>query len=50
MGVTAQQPPEGGVQVEGKLCVVSATGRGQRTYYHQATGGQQWQTLPDQLP
>jgi hypothetical protein len=29
--------------------MVRAAGSGQRSYYYQATGGQQWQTLTDQM-
>jgi hypothetical protein len=49
MGVTTQQPPQCGVQVEGQLCLVRTACSGQRAYYHQATGGQQWQTFPDEM-
>lgn len=49
MGVATQQPRQCGVQIEGQLCMVRTAGAGQCAYYHQATGGQQRQTLTDQM-
>ncbi|CAG6393521.1 hypothetical protein SCOCK_200133 [Actinacidiphila cocklensis] len=41
MGVTAQQPLQCGVQVEGQLCVVRVPRFGKRAYHYQATGGEE---------
>jgi hypothetical protein len=49
-GVTAQQPRQRGVQVEGQLCMVRLPGFGKSAYHYQATGGQQRQTVPDKMP
>ncbi len=46
MGIATQQPLEGGIEIEGQLSVVRAAGRGQRSYYHKATGGKQVETVP----
>jgi hypothetical protein len=49
MGVSAQQPLERGVQVASQLGLVGTARSGQCAYYHQATGGQKWQTVPDEM-
>ncbi len=50
MGVTAQQPLQCGVQVEGQLCMVRVPGVGKRAYHYQATGGKQRQAFPYEMP